>query len=590
MKGVSACFLSSILLLSGSTIEAQESVLVRAMKDELTRTMEELQLEGMQKPYFVAYWVHETRNLGVSASLGGLLNLGESSANRLLSVEVRVGDHNLDNTRFFDLSGGGGPDFGSRRGLPLADDYKELRRQIWLATDSAYKQALDQFAKKRAVLQNRTRVEEIPDFSQEKPYRFTDESAAGQLPDAVRVEELVKDLSAVFKAVPDVFSSNVQANLRLGTTYYVNSEGSSFTRRSPGVSVRALAGTQADDGTELEDFVAAHGRRWEDLPDREELAGQVRGMAERLVQRRKAEFVDRYNGPVLFEGQAAAELVNQILVPRLLALPTPVTDGPRFLSFGRLGAGQNNPFLDKLGTRVLPRFLSIIDDPTVETHDQVSLLGGYKVDNDGVPAGETRVVERGILKTLLATRNPVSGVLNSTGNRRGSGPAPSNLFVVPRRGMSQEEMREELLALLEERGLDFGIVVRRLGNPQMALSRERRFAFMLPEESGRSNLEPATLAFKLFPDGREELIRKAELLGFSESSFREIVAASETLTAYHTTYRPRLGFTLSSLIFSSSGQMSSPVVSLVVPQLLFEDVTLKRPTGDIPHLPLIAHP
>lgn len=424
MKGISVCILSFILLLAGSPIEAQESVLMRALKDELTRTTEKLQLEGMQKPYFVAYWVHETSSLGVAASLGGLLNRGESSFNRLLSVEVRVGDHNLDNTNFFDLSGGGRSSFGSIRSLPLADDYKELRRQIWLATDSAYKQALDQFAKKRAVLQNRTRVEDVPDFSVEKPHRFTDDSAFEPLPDADRVEKLAKDLSAVFKGIPDIFNSNVQANLRLGTTYYVNSEGSSFTRRTPAVSVGALAGTQAVDGTELEDFVVAHGRRWEDLPDREELAGRVRGMADRLVQRRKAEFVDRYNGPVLFEGQAAAELVSQILVPRLLALPTPVTDGPRFLSFGGLGAGQNNPFLDKLGARVLPRFLSIIDDPTVETHNRVSLLGGYKVDNDGVPAGETRVVERGILKTLLASRNPVSGVLNSTGNRRGPARLP----------------------------------------------------------------------------------------------------------------------------------------------------------------------
>lgn len=156
--------------------------------------------------------------------------------------------------------------------------------------------------------------------------------------------------------------------------------------------------------------------------------------------------------------------------------------------------------------------------------------------------------------------------------------------------MSQDEMREELLALVEERGLDFGIVVRRLGNPQMTLSRERRFVLMLPEETGRSNVEPVNFAIKLFPDGREELIRKAELLGLGESSFREIVAASEALTAYHTTYRPRLGFTMSSLIFPSSGRISSTVVSLVVPQLLFEDVTLRRPTGDIPHLPLIAHP
>ena len=154
MKGVSVCILSFILLTAGSPIEAQESVLMKALKDELTRTMEKLQLEGMRKPYFVAYWVQETRTLGVAASLGGLLNRGESSANRVLSVEVRVGDHDLDNTKLFDPTGFR-PGFGSMRGLPLADDYKELRRQIWLATDSAYKEALDQFARKRAVLRTR---------------------------------------------------------------------------------------------------------------------------------------------------------------------------------------------------------------------------------------------------------------------------------------------------------------------------------------------------------------------------------------------------------------------------------------------------
>lgn len=589
MKCVHLCVLSFTLLLTGPSLKAEESVLMKALKDELARTMDQLQLEGMRKPYYVAYWVHETKSIGIAATLGGVLNRGEGSSNRYLSVEVRVGDYDLDNTNFFDLSGFESG-FGSMRGLPLADDYKELRRQVWLATDSAYKQALDQFAKKRAVLQNRTRVEEVPDFSREEPYRYTDDSPSGRLPDAARVETLVKGLSAVFKGIPGVFTSNVRADLRLGTTYFVNSEGSSFTRRSPSVSVHALAGTRAVDGTELEDFVAVHGRRWEELPDRTDLAGRIRGMAERLVQLREAEFVDRYNGPVLFEGQAAAELVNQVLVPRLVALPTPVTDGPRFLPFGGFGAGPKNPFLDKLGARVLPRFLSIVDDPTVDTHGQVPLLGGYKVDNEGVPAGETRLVQRGILKTLLATRSPVPGVSNSSGNRRSVGPSPSNLFVVPRGGMSRDEMREELLGLVEERGLDFGIVVRRLGNPQMTLSRERRFAFMLPEESGRSTLESVTLAFKIFPDGREELIRKAELLGISESSFRDIVAASETLTAYHTTFRPPPSFSLSSLLFRGSGPVSSAVVSLVVPQLLFEDLTLKRPSGDVPHLPLIAQP
>ena len=313
------------------------------------------------------------------------------------------------------------------------------------------------------------------------------------------------------------------------------------------------------------------------------MEARIRATAERLGRLREAGFVDRYNGPVLFEGQAAAELVNQILAPRLLALRTPIADNP---GFGRSGSAPQNPFLEKLGSRVLPRFLNIVDDPTARSHGRAPLLGGYEVDEEGVRSRRTAVVQRGILKTLLATRTPVSGVSNSTGNRRNAGPSPSNLFLIPRNGLNPEEIRQELLSLVEERGLEFGIVVRRVGSPDMRLSRDRDFFFAMPGEEGRPKLKPLTEAYKVFPDGREELIRKAVLLGLSASSFREIVAASDALTSHHTTLRLRMNFP-----FSSVGFMGPPpLVSLVVPSLLFEDLALRRPPEDIPRPPLLAHP
>ena len=306
-------------------------------------------------------------------------------------------------------------------------------------------------------------------------------------------------------------------------------------------------------------------------------------MAERLGRLREAGFVERYNGPVLFEGQAAAELVSQILAPRLLALRTPVADNPMF---GRFGSGPQNPFLEKLGARVLPRFLNVIDDPTAGSHGEAPLLGGYEVDEEGVRSRRTTVVQRGILKALLATRTPVSGVSNSTGNRRNARPSPSNLFLIPRNGLKQEEISRELLDLVEERGLDFGIVVRRIGSPDMRLSRERGFFFSMPGEETRPKLKPLTEAYKVFPDGSEELIRKAVILGLSASGFREIAAASEVLTPHHTTMRlPMMN------PFSSIGFMGPPpIISLVVPSLLFEDLALRRPPGDIPRPPLLASP
>ncbi len=585
MKCGANCTLWITVLLTGLPLQAQENLLMKALRDEMGRTMERLQLEDMDRPYYVAYWVRESEGRGSTAVLGGLLGRGRGSGSRTLSVELRVGDHDLDNTNFMD--------FGRMRSrvvpegfpvsLPLRDDYKELRRQIWLATDGAYKQAVHSLAKKRATLQNKTRVEIVPDFSHEEPVEYSDGSSPAPLPDEARLEAVAKELSGLFKKMPHIFDSRVSAGLSRGKTYFVNSEGSSYIRNSSSASIQVLASTQAVDGTYLEDFVVARGRQWKDLPDQAELEARIRDMADRLGRLREAPFVDRYNGPVLFEGQAAAELVSQILAPRLLALRSPMTDEPRF---GRFGSGPQNPFLEKLGSRVLPRSLTVIDDPTAGSHGEVPLLGGYEVDDEGVRSRRTTVIQRGILKTLLATRTPVSGVSNSTGNRRNSGPSPSNLFLVPQNGMKQEEIRQELIDLVAERDLDFGIVVRRVGSPDLTLSRDRGFFFAMPGEEGRPKLKPLTEVYKVFPDGREELIRKAVLLGLSASSFREIAAASETLTPHHATMRlPMIN------PFSSVGFMGPrPVVSLVVPSLLFEDLALRRPPGDIPRPPLLAHP
>ena len=578
-----------ILFLSGpSWLQAQENVLMKAMRDELGRTMEKLQLEGLEKPYYVAYWVQESQNLRVSASLGGVLNRGGGTS-RQLSIQVRVGDPSFDNTNFFD--------FGEMRSgvvwtrgpisLPLRDDYRELRRQIWLATDGTYKQAVQRLAKKRAALQNKTRVEEVADFSQEEPVEFRGPQDPAELPDAAQVEATLKELSSLFKEAPHIYASSVRANVRRVTTYFVNSEGSSYVQGEPSAYIRALARTQASDGTELEDFVVSYGRSWEDLSSPTELAQRIRAMAAHLGRLRKAEIVDLYSGPVLFEGQAAAELVSQGLVPRLLGLRVPILDDPRTQLYMQRA---RNPFQDKLGARVLPRFLSVIDDPTANRHGEIPLLGGYQVDEEGVRSRENTVIQRGMLKTLLTTRNPVRGVPKSTGNRRNMGPAPSNLFVRARNGMTKEELKQELVSLVQERGLDYGIIVRRLGNPHLKFSRDRRPSFMMRGAGGGTRIEPAVLAYKVLPDGREELIRKVTLSGFSESSFRDIVAASETAVPYTTEYRPPDRMFASLDMFGTGGSSETPLMSLVTPSLLFEDLTLKRPTEDIPRPPVTPPP
>ncbi len=153
------------LLLTATLAYAQDDVVMRAMRDELKRTLTSLQMKGMEKPYFVSYRIDDVRTLAVSASLGSLTATGPTHR-RMLSVEVRVGDYKLDNTNFLSVRGfGGGRMFSGYGEAPIDDNYLEIRRSLWLVTDRQYKRALEDLTAKRAALETRRRAEDVPDFS-----------------------------------------------------------------------------------------------------------------------------------------------------------------------------------------------------------------------------------------------------------------------------------------------------------------------------------------------------------------------------------------------------------------------------------------
>ena len=446
----------------GGRAQAENPVLMRALEDELERSMQTLRLEELERPYFIAYRVTEGKNQEASATFGSLLTSGRNHS-RTLQVEVRVGDYSLDNTHFQSFSYGRSGVvwmYGGRVPLPLEDDYGELRRQIWLATDGVYKKALEDLAKKKAVLQNKTRTEIIDDFSREDPATVEDWGEAVEVEQAW-MEDLVKRLSALFREAPAVFTSRVELQVSTATTYYLNSEGTTFRRLTPSLSFRTLAATQAPDGMPLEDFVAVYGRAREDLPAETELTERIREVGARLQELAGAPRVERFTGPVLLEGQAAAEFFVQGFAPRTVGNRKLLSDNPYFDQ----NPQKENPFLDKIGIRVLPEFLSVVDDPTLEHWKKTRLAGHYRVDDDGVTSRRTSLVEKGVLNTLLTSRNPVRGIDKSSGSRRGGGAAPSNLLVEVEKGMSQKKLRKEFFKLVKRQKKEYGLVVRRLGSP-----------------------------------------------------------------------------------------------------------------------------
>ena len=587
------CWTNTLLALAvaallSSAARAEDDVAMRAMKDELARSVKQLQLQSMEKPYFIAYRMDEMNEATVSAKLGSLTRT-EPARRRLIGVEVRVGDYALDNSNYFALSrmqSGLGDMFSSISSAPLDDNYEQIRRELWLSTDSQYKKALEDLSGKRAALQMRKRSDDVPDFSKESPATLTEAQgqAGAELKD---LEALARQLSAVFRTAPEIYRSSVEISQLALYTRYVNSEGTTFTRWKPAIKVAVSAETQADDGLPLADSVEFYGVSRSDLPATDALLTEVKTMAARLQKMRSAPMVDRYNGPVLFEGMAAGEIFAQQFAGGLLSTRTPISDDSRFETFFNQLMGQmaGTSFLDKIGGRVLPDFLSVTDDPLQSEYKGVKLLGSSNVDDDGVLTRSTPLVQKGILKTLLATRTPVRSVLHSTGSRRGWGAAPSNLFLNADRSVPAKTLRDDLLQRVRDRGLPYGIVVRRVGGGAAA-----SFMRMAARLTANPDASPAgTLAevYRIYPDGKEELVRGLELSDVSPSAFKDIVEVGDTPTVFTDDFMPRMG-SLFSLGTAATSNM--PVVSCIVPPILFEELSLVKSEGPFQSPPISPSP
>jgi hypothetical protein len=583
---ISRALLAAAFLLPAFA-QAQDDADLRAMKDELARTMSQVQLQGMDKPYYASYRMDDIRTSAISASLGSLTQDSSTRA-RFVGVEIRVGDPSVDNTNFFStrIFGAGAAGFlGGIRQAPLDDNYQEIRRAFWLATDTQYKKALEDFASKRAALAAQNQTTKVPDFTSEPPKVELDPLSTAALPDD-DLKKLARDLSAVFKSSPDLYASSVDIQARGDDARYVNSEASAFTRSERIIKLEVKARVQAADGLSIADSIDLYARTLADLPAQDALMARARAMGDRVLTLRSAASLDRYNGPVLFEGEAAPEFFAQQFAPGLSAVRTPLSDEAGFAQFfdqimNQLGGRS---FEDKIGGRVLPDFLSVTDNPRIAEYQGLKLMGTCAIDDDAVATQETKLVEHGLLKTLLSTRVPTSATPHSTGSRRGWGPAPSNLLITTDKPSTDADLRKQLLRLAADRGLPYAIVVRHIGGGSAA-SFIKMAARMMQQDVqiGNSLAE----VYKLFPDGHEELVKGVEISDMSPALFRDIVAAGSTPTVYTDDFIPRVGAIFS---FGISAATQVPVVSYVAPSLLFDEVSLVHSEGQNPNLPIGTSP
>jgi predicted Zn-dependent protease len=538
-------------------VRSNAATVRKAMEDELARSMKDLHMgEDEPHPYFIGYTISDLDQAMTSATLGALTG-AHAYHSRLLRTEIRVGDANFDNTNF---EGG-----ASVEAVPIEDDYAALRRELWLRSDEAYKNAVETLARKRSAAAGQASADEddgIGDFSSQAASHFEVPFNAGPAdPEALR--ETVRKLSLILTSFPEIYASHVTATAAVVRRRLATSEGTWVDDNQRAVRIDVVAETQADDGMKLRSFVPFSALDPAGLPSLADMDKAVRAMAKELVATRHAPIATSGAGAVLFEGPAAAQIVKILLGDQLGGTPPPKT-----ASAG--GDDQQSVLAGKLGQRVAAPTLSLVDDPLLTASPgKAPLFGNYRVDDEGVPAQRVSLIENGVLKSLLMSRTPRKEITRSNGHGR----APRFAGVRAHAGTlvltgSRSQKRADLLASLERIAKGGGIttyVVRLLDDGSIPGDADDLTAMFSFGMGGHGPPPIRPLVVYRVANGKETLVRGVTLENLLPRSFKEVAATGNEPVVYN--YQ------------DGGGGFSGIPSTIIAPALLFPDVDVRRQPG-----------
>jgi predicted Zn-dependent protease len=560
-----------------TTAEIHKDVQLRAMSDEVARA-KTLQLNNLDKPYFVEYTTDDADQFYISASLGGI-----TSSNRLRvrapRLEVRVGDYKFDNTNsvFFGM-----PRFGM---LPIDDDYLAIRTAFWMATDTLYKVSADQITRKRNALREIADPDKTPDLAPAKPVQILQPPATLTI-DAKHWEDALRRISGRFVAFPSIMTSSLRLRAIASTYRLVNTEGTVIRvpQSLSDVSIRASA--LAADGSRVWNHVFLTALNPSQLPAADQVDKAAQAVAEETDALTKAPLITDYSGPVLFEQEAAAQMMAALMTDaaRLHRRPLAPPGSPN------RGEVLESVWATRLGAKVVPDWLTVSDNPLQEQFDGVPLAGHYQVDDEGVPAEQVMLVDKGTLKGFLASREPVRDFDGSNGHGRlpdsfgSEAPVIGNLFVQASQTVSEKEMKAKLLEKAKAAGLKYGIILRRLDFPSTAsISELQSLGRQLQKSGFARTLNPPLLAYRLYPDGHEELVRGVRFREFSAKDLRDIALASDKPYVFN--------YVNNGTSFNYADASPEATTSTVIcPSLLFDSIDLARAEDEPGKLPVVPPP
>lgn len=494
------------------TAPDKRSPILDVLKAENEREMAVLKAQK-DPAHYLAYQLVEQRVVNMEAEGGALITESDDTV-RNLDVEVRVGTPQLDNTRALadDSNGLNAP--LTRRGIvPFGDDKQALANSLWLETDRRYREAVNALGYVRQDMSTLKVRTTAPDFALDKTEVHIEAQTKLEFDKKQWIDRLKRCSAKALKgqATRGTCSVVFQQN----TAYLVNSEGSQIQTSWTNAQFSVSAGVKADDGMSLSRLEQRFGRTPGDLPNDASIDRMIATVNGDLDALHDAPLADPYVGPAILEGRAAGVFFHEVFGHRI--------EGHRQKD---LTSGQT--FASYVGKIIAPEWLSVFDDPEIVTLNGIQLNGFYRFDDEAVRARKVSLIDRGKLVGFLMGRNPITGFPASNGHgRRSPGLPPvarqGNLVVEVAKSVPRADLEKLLIEEIKKQGRPYGMIFTDISGGFTNTSAFAPQAF---------KVNPV-MAYRLFPDGRRELVRGIDISGTPLVALQSIRAASREIETFN---------------------------------------------------------
>lgn len=552
----------SLSLLFGLSAFAQnnckiaDELPIKLMSAEIKRGFKTFQKQNPPL-YYLSYQYYTNDLSDIKVSEGSVAREYYGRQRASVTVFPRVGSPALDNTRRLTVMSSVS-DRLTMEDMPAAEgDGKAFSTALWRATDAAVKKAQEDLdGVKAEKLTAPARFDDSPDFAYPPVERFcrTAEFAAF---DYDKIKEMLVKASTLTKGKKFILASNFSFEREVGYRYFVDSRGTQLKTPHQEVRLSYVVSGKTENGQEVSRFNDYNVLLPEELPSEEKLLADTRKSIDELEQLVNAPEGDPFEAPTLLKGRAMAVFVHEILGHRMEGHRQKMED------FGRT-------FTDKIGQQVVSPILTIIDDATLSYFNGEVMRGFYEYDDEGVKSRPVTLVEKGVLKNFLMSSSPIKNFPASNGHGRG------NHYFRPVARMAVTRALAEQTVTYDELEKKFLQEIKRQNKPYGFMIEDLSGGFTMTDTYSPQafKLEP-TLMYRVYPDGRKEVVRGLDMVGTPQVSFNKVLAAADDYQVFN----------------GSCGAESGWVpVSAIAPSVLLESMEMEKKKKSTEKPPLLPPP